>query len=229
PTLSALKARRLEATRGAITTRIAAGDRDETRARVQTLGADFDIADIAAAAVALLQAASDTPAGNQPDQEPPRAARPDYDDSRRAPRRFDGDDRRPPRRDDRGDAPRAPRQDGDYERRPAAARAPRPDRPFAPRETRAPRAPRVQTPLAGAVVLSFSVGRTQGVRPGDLVGAITGEAGITSRELGAITILPHSSLVEVAGDAAAQVMKAMKGASIRGEQFTVKVAKPPRE
>ena len=78
-------------------------------------------------------------------------------------------------------------------------------------------------------MLSFSVGRTQGVRPGDLVGAITGEAGITSRELGAITILPHSSLVEVASDAAGQVLKAMKGASIRGEQFTVKVAKPPRE
>jgi ATP-dependent RNA helicase DeaD len=229
PTLSALKARRLEATRGAITTRIAAGDLDETRALVQTLGADFDITDIAAAAVALLQAASETAAGNQPDQEAPRAARPDYDDTRRAPRRFDGDDRRPPRRDDRGEAPRAPRQDGDYERRPAAARAPRPERPFAPHETREARPPRAQTPLAGAVVLSFSVGRTQGVRPGDLVGAITGEAGITSRELGAITILPHSSLVEVAGDAAAQVMKAMKGASIRGEQFTVKVAKPPRE
>ncbi len=143
PTLSALKARRLEATRGALTTRIAAGDLEDTRALVQALGADFDMTDIAAAAVALLQAASDTPAGNQPDQEPPRAARPDYDDSRRAPRRFDGDDRRPPRRDDRGDAPRAPRHEGDFERRPAAARGPRPERPFAPREDpRAASAPR---------------------------------------------------------------------------------------
>ncbi len=78
-------------------------------------------------------------------------------------------------------------------------------------------------------MLSFSVGRTQGVRPGDLVGAITGEAGVTSRDLGAITILPHSSLVEVNPDVAGQVVKAMKGASIRGEQVTVKVAKPPRE
>lgn len=77
------------------------------------------------------------------------------------------------------------------------------------------------------MVLSFSVGRTSGVRPGDLVGAITGEAGITSRELGAITILPHSSLVEVAAGAAAHVMQAMKGAAIRGESFTVHIAKPP--
>ncbi len=224
PTLSALKARRLEATRGALTTRIAAGDLDETRALVQALAGDFDVTDIAAAAVALLQAASETAAGNAPDQAPQsaRGPRPDFDDSRRAPRRFD-DDRRPPRRDD---GPRAPRQEGDYERRPAA-RGAKPERPYAAREAR-PARPR-QESMGDAVVLSFSVGRTQGVRPGDLVGAITGEAGITSRELGAITILPHSSLVEVAPDVAPQVLKAMKGASIRGEQFTVKVAKPTRE
>ncbi len=230
PTLSALKARRLEATRGALTTRIAAGDLDETRAFVQALTADFDVTDIAAAAVALLQAAGETAAGNAPDQAPPadrpaRGPRPDFDDARRTPRRFE-DDRRPPRRDDRGDTPRPPRQEGDYERRPAA-RGAKPDRPYAPREARPPR-PR-EASSGDAVVLSFSVGRTQGVRPGDLVGAITGEAGVTSRELGAITILPHSSLVEVNPDVAGQVMKAMKGASIRGEQFTVKVAKPPRE
>jgi ATP-dependent RNA helicase DeaD len=75
------------------------------------------------------------------------------------------------------------------------------------------------------VLLSFSVGRSHGVRPGDLVGAITGEAGVTSRDLGAITILPHSSLVEVNPDVAGQVVKAMKGAAIRGESFTVRVAK----
>ncbi len=230
PTLSALKARRLDATRGSITTRIAAGDLDETRALVQALAADFDVTEIAAAAVALLQAASETPAGNQPDPAPqadrgPRSPRQEFDDRRPAPRRFDGDDRRPPRRDERGDSPRPPRQAGDYERRPAAPRGPSSERPYAAREER-PARPR-EAGLANAVVLSFSVGRTQGVRPGDLVGAITGEAGITSRELGAITILPHSSLVEVAADAAGQVMKAMKGASIRGEQFTVKVAKAP--
>ena len=227
PTLSALKARRLDATRGALTTRIAAGDLEETRALVQALAADFDMAEIAAAAVALLQTASETAAGNAPDQEAPqaRSGRPDYDDRRPAPRRFEGDDRRPPRRDERSDSPRPPRQAGDYERRPAAPRGPSSERPYEPREAR-PARPR-DASLADAVVLSFSVGRTQGVRPGDLVGAITGEAGITSRELGAITILPHSSLVEVAADAAPQVLKAMKGASIRGEQFTVKVAKTP--
>lgn len=79
------------------------------------------------------------------------------------------------------------------------------------------------------MVLAFSIGRASGVRPGDLLGAITGEAGVTSRELGAITIPPHSSLVEVSADAAAHVMESMAGVSIRGEAFKVKLTKPSRK
>ncbi|MEZ5415990.1 MAG: DEAD/DEAH box helicase [Vicinamibacterales bacterium] len=221
PTLSALKARRLEATRGALTTRIAAGDLDDSRALVQTLATDFDMADIAAAAVALLQTASETPGDRHADRElpAPRAARAERDDDRRSPRA------------DRDGEHRAPRHEGGRDdgrpRRSAHDFGPRPERPHAPRESR-PRAPRAHAGESGGVVLSFSVGRTSGVRPGDLVGAITGEAGITARDLGAITILPHSSLVEVNPDVAGQVMKAMKGAAIRGESFTVRVARPTR-
>ena len=75
------------------------------------------------------------------------------------------------------------------------------------------------------VNLAFNVGRNAGVRPGDLVGAITGEAGITSRELGAIRITPNSSIVEVAEDVASEVVKAMKGATIRGEHVAVRIVK----
>ncbi len=221
PTLSALKAKRLDATRGALTTRIAAGDLDETRAVVLALAADFDMADIAAAAVALFQAAGETAADNAPDVEAP-AARPSYDDRRPA----RGDDRgasRPPRRDA---GPRPGRSEGDYERRPA--RAPRSDGDYPARESRPPRPsgpPGEGFDQANAVVLAFSIGRNNNVRPGDLVGAITNEAGITSRELGAINITPSSSMVEVAGPVAATVVKAMKGKTIRGETFDVKVLK----
>ncbi len=237
PTLSALKAKRLDATRAALTTRIAAGDLDETRAVVQALAADFDVTDIAAAAVALFHAAGETPSDHAPDVEAPpeRPARPSYDD-RRPPRRDSRTgspgDSRAPRRDDRGDAPRPGRSDGDFERRPAraakpagayganepyAARAPRPPRPSGP--------PGAGFDQAEAVMLAFSLGRNNGVRPGDLVGAITNESGITSRELGAINITPSSSMVEVAGPVAATVLKAMKGKTIRGETFDVKVLK----
>ncbi len=226
PTLSALKAKRLDATRGAITTRIAAGDLDETRALVQALAADFDVTDIAAAAVALFHAAGEPPPGTTPETEtlPERPARPSYDD------------RRPPRRDSRsdsfGDAPRPARADGDYERRPA--RAARPAGAYVAKEPYAAKAPRALRasgpPGAGfdpaeAVMLAFNIGRNNGVRPGDLVGAITNESGITSRELGAINITPSSSMVEVAGPVAATVVKAMKGKTIRGELFEVKVLK----
>ncbi len=237
PTLSALKAKRLDATRAALTTRIAAGDLDETRAVVQALVADFDVTDIAAAAVALFHAAGETPSDNAPDVEAPleRAARPSYDD-RRPPRRDSRagsvGDSRPPRRDVHGEAPRPGRSDGDFERRPArpakpagaygakepyAAKAARPPRPSGP--------PGAGFDQAEAVMLAFSIGRNNGVRPGDLVGAITNESGITSRELGAINITPSSSMVEVAGPVAGTVLKAMKGKTIRGETFDVKVLK----
>jgi len=222
PTLSALKAKRLDAMRGALTTRIAAGDLDETRAVVLALAADFDMTDIAAAAVALFQAAGETAADNAPDvvAPPERSARPSYDD------------RRPPRRDDRGDAPRPGRFDGDFERRPARAAKPAGSygakEPYAAREKRPPRASGPEGAgfdQAEAVMLAFNIGRNNGVRPGDLVGAITNESGITSRELGAINITPSASMVEVAGPVAATVVKAMKGKTIRGELFEVKVLK----
>ncbi len=228
PTLSALKAKRLDATRGALTTRIAAGDLDETRAVVQALAADFDMTDIAAAAVALFQAAGETAADNAPDvvAPPERPAR-SFDD-RRPPRR----DSRPAQRDDRGDAPRPGRFDGDFERRPARAAKPAgtyaAKEPYAAREKRPPRASGPEGAgfdQAEAVMLAFNIGRNNGVRPGDLVGAITNESGITSRELGAINITPSSSMVEVAGPVAATVVKAMKGKTIRGELFEVKVLK----
>ena len=72
------------------------------------------------------------------------------------------------------------------------------------------------------MTLAFSVGRNDGVRPADLVGAITGEAGITSKELGAIRINPDFSVVEVSEAVAGQVARVMKGKTIRGEKVDVK-------
>ena len=72
------------------------------------------------------------------------------------------------------------------------------------------------------VVLAFSVGKDDGVRPADLVGAITGEAGVTSRDLGAIRINADFSTVEVSEALAAKVLKVMKGKTVRGEKVDVK-------
>jgi ATP-dependent RNA helicase DeaD len=72
------------------------------------------------------------------------------------------------------------------------------------------------------VVIAFSVGKQDGVRPADLVGAITGEAGLTSRDLGAIRINDDFSTVEVSETLAPKVLKIMKGKTVRGEKVDVK-------
>ncbi len=77
-------------------------------------------------------------------------------------------------------------------------------------------------------MLSFSIGRNAGVRPGDLVGAITGEAGVTAHQLGAITIVPNASMVEVAAPVADRVVKTMQGKTIRGKLFDVRIVKGPK-
>jgi len=202
PTLAALKAKRLDATRASLITRITAGDLDETRALVQSLSEDFAMVDIAAAALAMFQAESDSPASKAvaeaPAPEPARPARPA--------RTY-------------GAAPAARPYDRTAAKRPPYASADAgAERPRAPRERTYSR----DDSGGSRVVLAFSVGKDDGVRPADLVGAITGEAGITSRDLGAIRINPDFSTVEVSEALAAQVVKAMKGKTVRGEKVDVK-------
>ena len=65
-------------------------------------------------------------------------------------------------------------------------------------------------------------GRKAGRRPADLVGAITGEAGVTSKSLGAIEIGDNFSLIEVSEESADDIVRAMKGASLRGQKVTIR-------
>ena len=72
------------------------------------------------------------------------------------------------------------------------------------------------------MTLYIGAGRQAGVRPADLVGAITGEAGLTSRDLGAIEIADRFSLVEVPGGMADDVIAALRRSAIRGKKVTVR-------
>ena len=62
PSEADLRKRRLEAAKDTVRTRIAAGDLDEMRELVASLAEEFDIMDVAAAAVALANAEADKPA-----------------------------------------------------------------------------------------------------------------------------------------------------------------------
>jgi ATP-dependent RNA helicase DeaD len=76
---------------------------------------------------------------------------------------------------------------------------------------------------ADTVRLFIGAGRQSGVRPADLVGALTNEAGLTSSVIGAIEIRERFSLVEVPADAATHIVKAMRGAALRGQKVPVRV------
>ena len=191
PTVADLRSRQLDVTRAALRETLLAGTFDHVRVIIESLAVEFDIVDIASAAVHMAHAAS---AGNGDDREIPviDVSKPSADRGR----------------PERG-----------FERRPAARR----EFPAAPREGGAgrlvDRPPQRHTDADGRVVrLYVGAGRIAGVRPGDLVGAITGEAGIDSRSLGSIEIGDRFSLVEVPEAMADQIITAMKSANIRGKK-----------
>lgn len=66
------------------------------------------------------------------------------------------------------------------------------------------------------------LGRTAGIRPADLVGAIANEAGLPSRDIGPIEIADRFSLVGVPVDAVDRVIAALRGATIRGKKVLVR-------
>jgi ATP-dependent RNA helicase DeaD len=80
---------------------------------------------------------------------------------------------------------------------------------------------------AGTTRLFVGTGRSGGVRPQDLVGAITGESYLSGRDIGAIEIADRFSLVEVPESAADDVVRALRGTSIKGRKATVRRERDP--
>jgi ATP-dependent RNA helicase DeaD len=74
---------------------------------------------------------------------------------------------------------------------------------------------------AGFTRLFISIGSRDTIRPGDLVGAITGEAGIKGDQVGRIDIRDTFSVVEVAAAAADRVIRALNGTTMRGRSLRV--------
>ena len=79
-------------------------------------------------------------------------------------------------------------------------------------------------PAAGGAlaVLRVSAGRDAGIRPGDLVGAIAGEAKLNASEIGAIRVDERHSLVEVPASKADQIIRALKATKLRGKKVDVR-------
>ena len=78
----------------------------------------------------------------------------------------------------------------------------------------------------GMTRLFLNVGRNEGVRPADIVGAIAGEAGIPGRTIGAIDLYDTYAFVEVPQEVAKRVVEALNHASLRGHPVRAEVARP---
>jgi len=96
----------------------------------------------------------------------------------------------------------------------------------APRRVAGPgadEAPYGLVPAGEMTRIFVGAGRDAGIRPQDLVGAIANEAGVAGALIGAIQISDRFSLVEVPGDVAEQVVKALGKTKLRGRKVLVKV------
>ena len=82
--------------------------------------------------------------------------------------------------------------------------------------------PRGGRPSGPAARLFIGAGREAGIRPGDLVGAITGETGLTGKDVGSIEIHQRFALVEVPESAADEVVRALRATMIKGRKATVR-------
>ncbi len=165
PTAADLRTRKLELTQASLREALLAGGLDAYRVVVESLSSEFDLVEIAAAAVKLLHA-----------------------------------------------------PDGEREEPQEVVIAPPPEEPDRP--------PREKGRRTGGrpgawTKLFIGAGRSMGIRPGDLVGAIANEANIASADIGSIQISDAFSVVEVPAPVAHRVLIALRQTTIRGRKVKV--------
>jgi ATP-dependent RNA helicase DeaD len=196
PTAADLQERRLDALREQIRTALGDEGRERVRAVIEPLLAEHDPVDVAIAAAAVAEQAMAGDAIDEADVE-----RVELGDR---PKRVTRPAPVPPRR---GHTPLVHRD----------------RRPGAPSPGGAPPGP---GPGSQWTRLFVGAGRKAGLRPGDLVGAITGETRVTGKSVGAIQIADSYSLVEVPDHAADEIVRALSAATIKGRRLPVRRERP---
>jgi ATP-dependent RNA helicase DeaD len=211
PTIAELRARRLDITRASIRELVLAGGLDDVRVVVESLAEELDIVDIAAAAVKLAHAAT---AGDEAEREIPTAT------AHERPSRLSAPAEGRSYRESRGGGPADARPSRKRFSQGVIVGHADPAGTGSARER--------SGPVEEVARLFIGAGRVAGIRPGDLVGAITGEAGINSRELGAIEIADRFSLVDVPESRAEDIMTALRATTIRGNKVSVRRDRGPQ-
>lgn len=73
------------------------------------------------------------------------------------------------------------------------------------------------------VTLCIAAGRKDKLRPGDILGALTGDAGLPGSQVGKIAIFDFQAFVAVERDAAKQALKRLNEGKIKGRSLKVRV------
>ena len=193
PTVDDLRAHRLELVRTTLRETIMEGTLDKFRGIVESLAGEFDVMDIAAAAVKLFDS-------NDVNDEPDIPAV-------------------QPRSDDRGARDNSRGRDG---ARDGAREGGRPSRSGEDEAPRGAKAAKRTKPEWSVARLWVGAGRKLKMRPGDLVGAIANEVGIDASVIGAIQIADGYSTVEVPEEIAEDIITALRNTTIKGKKVLVR-------
>lgn len=89
-------------------------------------------------------------------------------------------------------------------------------------------APRRSGGVQAWVKLFFGVGERDGLTTADLLGAMTGEAGVSGESVGRIEIRESHALAEVHDDVARKIIQALNGTTIRGRAVRADFDRPKR-
>ncbi|MGZ9277368.1 MAG: DEAD/DEAH box helicase [Candidatus Limnocylindrales bacterium] len=201
PTVADLRERRLELVRANLRDALTTGGHDRFRGVVEPLTEEFDLVDIALAAVSLIEGAE------LRDEDEVELAEASLQQG--GPTRVPG-----PGGARRGGPTPFPGPRGPFRGGPGGRPGPRPGG-GAPQTPRGPEAD-------GWVQLWIGGGRRAGLRPGDLVGAIANEAGVPGSVVGAIQLFDDFALVDVQGEVAEVIARALRSATIRGQKLPVR-------
>jgi ATP-independent RNA helicase DbpA len=77
-------------------------------------------------------------------------------------------------------------------------------------------------PVPAFVTLCILGGRKEKVRPGDILGALTGDAGIDGKAVGKITVTDYSTYVAIARNEADKALGRLLNGKIKGRKFKVR-------
>jgi ATP-independent RNA helicase DbpA len=76
--------------------------------------------------------------------------------------------------------------------------------------------------LAPFVTIAVDAGRQDKLRPGDLLGALTGDAGLPATAVGKIDVFPTRTYVAIAREWHDKALRRLRAGKIKGRTFRIR-------